>query len=688
MPAPPLSKSIVAALPRIVLQTLIIFVVVGVGMNSAGCRSGRFDPLRRSMVKVTETPSDQDRLASDLDSPKQRLVSSDRNPSNPTSEQTPNRGSDAQRLARADRLVPRDAVPENRRVSLASAQLPADDKASLPRLPAGRKSPATDSANRTATKKNATKKNATNKNVDYESMMVAFESYPPAVRREAMRRLTATLAASATQSDQPGDTTAALTDQLDRLPPLPNIDQTSRHTATRVGESQPRVDRQSAQPSHWATAESSAGQTSESNTETKRSAETSWPTDPMQPQRRTKTTSRSAATTPPANETIPAEPAKVQIATLPAGAFKQSPTGIHPPKAPQTREEPQYREGSQSREGHRLADRTDRQRESTSRRTSSGTSPKTPPVSSTASTAVSPADNRSTKAQSTVAHPSHSVLQPRGDDLLTTGFETSTEPNESIVDADHAITQVAAIEDDPAADALATADDDALYDRLIKKLSVAPENETEAARSARMIKLRHLLVLSGKPDAASQQIEGMSQSEQDYLRHQLKGLWTMVDPNGHPVPRRRLAGAVKQIRQAAQHAAAGSDSLEVRGLSFCTAIEAYGQTTPFKSNRFKPSQQVILYCEVENFTADKTPQGYQTQLQGNYEVLDDDGIKVDGQLLPADRQVSAHYLRDYFIAYQMGLPSLSPGNYTLRLTIEDLNGKKYGQSEIGFTMTK
>jgi hypothetical protein len=52
-------------------------------------------------------------------------------------------------------------------------------------------------------------------------------------------------------------------------------------------------------------------------------------------------------------------------------------------------------------------------------------------------------------------------------------------------------------------------------------------------------------------------------------------------------------------------------------------------------------------------------------------------------LLPADQQVSANYLRDYFIAYQMHLPEqLRKGKYRLQLTMEDVNGKKYGQSSI------
>ena len=225
--------------------------------------------------------------------------------------------------------------------------------------------------------------------------------------------------------------------------------------------------------------------------------------------------------------------------------------------------------------------------------------------------------------------------------------------------------------------------DDDLYNALVKQLSTAPQGESESQRSSRLIKLRHLMVLSGDVDSAVKKIEGMSESEQEFLRHQLLGLWTMVDPSGHPVASRRITTALPQLRQATQFAAAATDSLEVRSVSFCSEIESYGQIKPFKSNRFDAGQQVILYCEIENFSAKKSDEGYVTEMQGSYDIFDENNQKVVSQLLPADRQASSNYLRDYYIAYQMHLPKQLPaGKYRLQLTMEDVGGKKYGQSSI------
>ena len=232
--------------------------------------------------------------------------------------------------------------------------------------------------------------------------------------------------------------------------------------------------------------------------------------------------------------------------------------------------------------------------------------------------------------------------------------------------------------------------EDVLYDALAQQLNKAPVSEEPAERTARLIRLRHLLVLSGDPDAAVEKISGLSEAEQEFLRHQLLGLWTIIDPEGHPTsPSRRFTSAVPQIREAAKFAAAATDALEVRSLAFCTDIQSYGQFKRFEGNRFAAGQQVILYCEIDNFTAKRVDEGFETHLQGSYDIYDSENRKVLSQLLPGDQQVSTNYLRDYFIAYQMLIPQELPaGTYKLRLTMEDRNGKKYGNSDIPFEIAK
>ncbi|QEG39852.1 hypothetical protein [Roseimaritima ulvae] len=227
-----------------------------------------------------------------------------------------------------------------------------------------------------------------------------------------------------------------------------------------------------------------------------------------------------------------------------------------------------------------------------------------------------------------------------------------------------------------------------LLSELSKRFAELPEDGNDAALLRHHIRYRTLLMLSGRIDEALEPVEGMGSSEQEYLRNQLLALWTAIDPQGHPVPQRRWSAALPHLREATSHMAAATGTLEVRSLAFCTEVESFGRITPFESTRFQAGQQVILYSEVDGFAAERLSTGYETQFQGSYEIFDASGKRLFQRVLPADQQICNNYRRDYFIGYIMHLPSqLAAGKYRLELTLEDMKGKKYGQSSIDFEIT-
>jgi hypothetical protein len=94
-----------------------------------------------------------------------------------------------------------------------------------------------------------------------------------------------------------------------------------------------------------------------------------------------------------------------------------------------------------------------------------------------------------------------------------------------------------------------------------------------------------------------------------------------------------------------------------------------------------------LYCELDNFVSEKSKdgKGFETQLQGSYEVVDASGKRVADQSLPLDSHVCRNKRRDYFIAYRIYIPQkIEPGKYSLKLTVEDVKGRKFGQSQVPF----
>lgn len=250
--------------------------------------------------------------------------------------------------------------------------------------------------------------------------------------------------------------------------------------------------------------------------------------------------------------------------------------------------------------------------------------------------------------------------------------------------SDMAITQASTTEK-PGPEAVAELSEADLFNQLLARVQTPVSGESPTDRERRMIVARHLMVLAGNPVSATESVDGMNETDQQYLKHQLLGLWTMIDPQGHPSSGRRITEALPRFREATRYLSEATDSLQLKNIEFCTEIEAYGQVQPFEGNRFDAGQQVILYCEVENFIAEEMDGALQTRLRGTYDVYDASGTKVVSQLLPVDEQTSRNHLRDYFLAYQMNLPEqLESGSYRMQLTIEDVVGKKYGQAEIPF----
>ena len=223
-------------------------------------------------------------------------------------------------------------------------------------------------------------------------------------------------------------------------------------------------------------------------------------------------------------------------------------------------------------------------------------------------------------------------------------------------------------------------------DAMIKGITsqaIIPVDTPEGLRRA--MQLRLLYLMSGKLDEALTPVDGLSQAEQEYFRHQLMTIWNVIDPSGPPNRPRRWNTTIENLMLASSHLAAATESLDVSAMAFCTEVESFGRIVPFDEYKFHPGQQVILYCELDHFAAERLSDGYETHFQGSYDVFDAEGVRVADQVLPADKQSCNNFRRDYFIAYRLYLPKqLKPGPHRVQLTIEDLKGKKYGQSVLDF----
>lgn len=205
--------------------------------------------------------------------------------------------------------------------------------------------------------------------------------------------------------------------------------------------------------------------------------------------------------------------------------------------------------------------------------------------------------------------------------------------------------------------------------------------------------LRLLYLASGRLDDAVAAVESLDASQKEAYKQLMFGLGVWLSPDEARRAPLRTAKVLHSLREATTDLAAAS-KLEIKNLVFCESVDYFGWYREFPAKEFRPKQEVILYVEVENFAAEhKGPAGYETELQGSYEIFDSSGQSVASRQLQLDKEICRNHRRDYFLAYRIYLPDgIGPGRYRLELTIEDLKargkyqGRKLGEGMIEFTV--
>ena len=170
--------------------------------------------------------------------------------------------------------------------------------------------------------------------------------------------------------------------------------------------------------------------------------------------------------------------------------------------------------------------------------------------------------------------------------------------------------------------------------------------------------------------------------ELDETQHQyLDALTDLLRTTGQDQPQdvfvagqtlERLKNAVAYMEQVA--------NLKIVNATFCTKVMGFGQFTPTNSMTFAPGQQILVYCEIENHTAQpKIVDGqslHSTRLSGSFLVYDANQVAVQQDTFPVVEDLAQQRRQDFYMHIPLTLGQLPPGQYTYQLMVDDVGGQK------------
>ena len=224
----------------------------------------------------------------------------------------------------------------------------------------------------------------------------------------------------------------------------------------------------------------------------------------------------------------------------------------------------------------------------------------------------------------------------------------------------------------------------AAIEALESSVNETPDSPEEISDHAR---LRLLCLAAQRRDEALRPIPTLDSEMTEFWSKEVFGLAVLLDTEVISDPVQRISEAKVHFEEAVNRLGE-SAPLAVRNPAFITEVVSYGVYTTFENYEFTPGQRVGLYVEIENFTSKEGPQGFRTSLKSSYQILDNRGgqrVAVD-DFVP-NQENCRNRRRDYFIFYEFSMPErIYSGEYTLQLTVTDVNSEKVGQAKIQFNI--
>ncbi len=155
--------------------------------------------------------------------------------------------------------------------------------------------------------------------------------------------------------------------------------------------------------------------------------------------------------------------------------------------------------------------------------------------------------------------------------------------------------------------------------------------------------------------------------------------------DGQPIDSCQLISRLKEAINEVSHSA----DLKIKNVAICTEVEGFGKVKKFSNLQFRPGDEILVYCEIENFTEEKSvevsqvssgksdaPQTHVCRFDAQVQFLNADG-ETDHVTSFADIRDNCQTSRtDFYMFFRIQIPNLPPGSHLIQVRLNDKVGHK------------
>ena len=183
--------------------------------------------------------------------------------------------------------------------------------------------------------------------------------------------------------------------------------------------------------------------------------------------------------------------------------------------------------------------------------------------------------------------------------------------------------------------------------------------------------------LEGKLELLRLLPDELDPTQQQYL----DALTDLLQATGqeHPQDVYSAGQTLEKLRSAVSYMESVA-SMKIVNATFCSKVVGFGQFTPTETMTFAAGQQVLVYCEIENHSAQPRIQDdqtlFSTRLSGSFVVYDNQQNAVRQDSFPVVEDLARQRRQDFYMHIPLTFGELPPGEYTYQLMVDDVGGNK------------